>query len=344
MATRYLVSGGNGNWNSTTNWSTTSGGASGASFPVSTDNVIIDAASGNANIAINVASACLSLTIANAYTGTMNFQNTLTVSGSITLGSGMSFSNTSGTALLYVISTGTLTSNGKTFPYNIQFGGALQTYTLADNWVVSGNFTQGVGNAGAINGNSLSIGGNLNVGANAIYGTTTFILNGTGTWSGVGLLKNSLTINTIGTITIIGSVLYNTGTLTYTAGTVVTTGSTLSCSLSTNLTTNGIIWNNVTLSGVSQTFTLTNNMTIMGLFSFSGTNASGRNTINSNSAGVQRKITLLSGCLMDCGPFVNFTDITAEDGMTIWAYKPTLSNTTNIRALPYQLSTIGTVN
>lgn len=32
MADRYWVAGGDGNWNSTTNWSATSGGASGASI------------------------------------------------------------------------------------------------------------------------------------------------------------------------------------------------------------------------------------------------------------------------------------------------------------------------
>ena len=41
MANRYWV-GGTGNWDTTTNWSTTSGGASGASAPSATDDVIID--------------------------------------------------------------------------------------------------------------------------------------------------------------------------------------------------------------------------------------------------------------------------------------------------------------
>jgi len=40
-ASRYLVSGGNGNANSTTNWSATDGGSSGASFPTSSDDVFL---------------------------------------------------------------------------------------------------------------------------------------------------------------------------------------------------------------------------------------------------------------------------------------------------------------
>jgi hypothetical protein len=42
MADRYWV-GGSGSWNSTAKWSTTSGGASGASVPTATDNAIFDA-------------------------------------------------------------------------------------------------------------------------------------------------------------------------------------------------------------------------------------------------------------------------------------------------------------
>jgi hypothetical protein len=47
MADRYWV-GGTGSWNSTAKWSTTSGGASGASVPTATDNAIFDANSGTA--------------------------------------------------------------------------------------------------------------------------------------------------------------------------------------------------------------------------------------------------------------------------------------------------------
>jgi hypothetical protein len=46
-ATRYWVTGGTGAWNSTTNWSATSGGASGASVPGNADLAIFNAASGS---------------------------------------------------------------------------------------------------------------------------------------------------------------------------------------------------------------------------------------------------------------------------------------------------------
>lgn len=80
MANRYWV-GGTGIWNTvlTTNWSTTSGGAAGASAPtLAADVAIFDANSGTGNYTVTLASAvCLTLTITNpAGTG-----NTLTFAG-----------------------------------------------------------------------------------------------------------------------------------------------------------------------------------------------------------------------------------------------------------------------
>ena len=64
MADRYWV-GGTGNWNSTTKWSTSSGGASGASVPTSSDNAIFDANSGTAHFTVTVTdnATCADLTI-----------------------------------------------------------------------------------------------------------------------------------------------------------------------------------------------------------------------------------------------------------------------------------------
>lgn len=491
MAQRYWVAGGTGNWNSTTNWSASSGGGSGASFPTSVDDAIFDANSDIGVASVNVSSACLTLVCTN-FAGTLNFQNTLTVSGSITLGASMSFSNTSGTPLLVANATGTHTSNGKTFPYELSLRG-LSTHTFADNWRVQNLSLNSGSSLITILGNrTITIDGNFNDGMSGPkFATgTTFVLAGTGTWSNtsVGVLRANVTINTSGTITISSNVRITDGTLTYTSGTVITTGSTIIIggvnSTSLTLNTSGMIWNNVQWTQNGLTHNLTSNFTfsgsiigagsvtatfntangskiicssgtialaggtalqgsskleIIGNSNWDGTN-SGRvamdvdvncttlnfsagvvrwsgngktfkwvagtptgnfditlmastgthtldlngqtvrnfigsmnttsvvvsfaseikvsgqfylntitsstttNTFNSTSVGVQRKITLLQGCLIDVGPFVNFTDITAQDGKTIWVYKPTLSNTTNIRSLPLELSTIGTVN
>lgn len=63
MANRYWV-GGAGNWSSTTKWSTSSGGASGASVPIATDDAIFDANSGGKFTAtVDTAQSVNSITI-----------------------------------------------------------------------------------------------------------------------------------------------------------------------------------------------------------------------------------------------------------------------------------------
>ena len=64
-ASRYAVQ--NGNWNSTTVWSATSGGSSGASIPVTGDDVFIEEASNGRTVTIPTGyrAACTSLTMGN---------------------------------------------------------------------------------------------------------------------------------------------------------------------------------------------------------------------------------------------------------------------------------------
>jgi hypothetical protein len=83
MADRYWVTGGTGVWSSTTNWSTSSGGASGASVPGSADNVIFDRAS-TYTVSITTGSSCLSFT-ASAGSPTFTMTNTLSIGGNFNL-------------------------------------------------------------------------------------------------------------------------------------------------------------------------------------------------------------------------------------------------------------------
>ena len=84
MATRYLVSGGNGNWSSTTNWSATSGGASGASVPGSSDTVICNAASGAGGISLDRNFTIISINV-TGWTGFINFATYLGATTRLTL-------------------------------------------------------------------------------------------------------------------------------------------------------------------------------------------------------------------------------------------------------------------
>lgn len=261
---RFLVSGGTGNWNSTTNWSATSGGASGASFPTVADDVVIDGNSVNTNLTINVLSACLSLS-ATSYTGTVTFTAALSNSGNLTLASGMTFA---GASNLILINGGSVQTNGKVISVPFFFQGTSKTYTLLDDLVVSALFTCNGSTLTTIN----NSGGNIKLNSGytqttvaTVNGTASLTFQGTGTWTSTlatNVLRLNTTINTSGTITLATNVGYNTGTLTYTAGTVITAGNTLTIGANTTLNTSGMgtttnAWNNIspTTSGVIITLT-----------------------------------------------------------------------------------------
>ena len=94
MATRYWV-GGAGNWSSTTKWSASSGGASGASVPVSTDDVVFDANSGlvAAIATVDTAQTCATLTLTPG--ATVGF-SAIAITASLTVTGLFSMSSTAG--------------------------------------------------------------------------------------------------------------------------------------------------------------------------------------------------------------------------------------------------------
>lgn len=259
MALRYWVTGGTGDYNSTTNWSASSGGASGASVPTTADDAIWDANSGAGTVVINVASVAKSINFTN-FTGTVDFQNTLAVAGNMTLGVGMSFANTTGAPVLRVTAAATLTSNNAIFPYTLSFLTATVTITLADTWEV-GELVHDVSTGNlTVNGDTIFINKNLtNLNTlRYILGTTVFVMQGSGTLSSnvttTGALLPNLVFNTTGTITITGVVGFpSTTNWTYTAGTIITTGTTFYFAGGT-IDLDGIIWEDVYYSN---TFTVT---------------------------------------------------------------------------------------
>lgn len=138
MAERFLVAGGTGNWNSTTNWSATDGGASGASFPVAGDNVHCTAASGAASLTVNVASACANIDF-TGFTGTFAGASALAVSGSWTWSAGAMTQNYTGTITWGSTVTVSITSNGK------QFKGAMNFNGVGGKWQIQDAFSSTAG-------------------------------------------------------------------------------------------------------------------------------------------------------------------------------------------------------
>lgn len=275
MANRYFLNIG-ANWGDTANWSDTSGGTGGFSVPTNLDDVFFDANSGNCTVN---ASARTALTLNfTGYTNTITMTNNITVSGNVTLGAGMGIA---GTGQLIVNTTATLTSNGKTWSAGFTFSGTSQTYTLADNWAISGLIRFSGTTACTINSNTITASGGFTtaIASAGSSGTTNIIWTG-GTWSDTtaGNIRNNLTIN--GNVTISGTVYYSTGTLTYTSGTVTVTGSRLRVTTCT-LDLNTLTLNNFQTDG-SSTYTLLSDLNINGewLANVLGTTINGTFNIN----------------------------------------------------------------
>ena len=340
MADRNWVAGGTGNYNSTTNWSASSGGGSGASVPSTADNVFFNAASGAGTATINVSSNCANLNL-TGFTGTLNFTSSLTLNGTI-LNFGLGTYTVTGAGRLRLITTLTITSNGTNYTGNIDIGNTI-TVTLADNLTCSGTFEFSGGGSMTVNGNTLNISGNLlHSGTGTTLGTTAIVFNGTGTWSNTstGALRNNVTINTAGTLTLGTNVYYNTGTLTYTAGTVITTGNTLNIGANTTLNTNGISWNNISIT-TNVAITLGSNLTLTGTLTVTGGTLSfvlGGNSLVSTNAnltmGTSGTFTMPANqtfkTLSTTGTcIINSNTLTITENLTIGASAP-ISGTTAI--------------
>lgn len=145
MADRYWV-GGTGTWNttSTTNWSATSGGGSGASVPTVADSVFFDQA-GTYTVTMTGALACLDITVS---AGTVTFATgtspTLQVRGSMSLLAGTVWSSSSIITFSSTTTGRTVTTNGTSLP-QINFSGSGGEYTLGSALTSTSSVTVAVG-------------------------------------------------------------------------------------------------------------------------------------------------------------------------------------------------------
>jgi hypothetical protein len=192
MATRYWV-GGSGSWNaaSTTNWSTTSGGAGGASVPTNADDVIFNSASSGGSYTVTLTlgnSTCKTMTVDGPATGTVTFGGTtaLVMSGtnpSIVINTPLTVSWTNTGQIQWTGSgTGTLNTNGCSMASTwSQSGGATITTTLSSDFTLTSNATLSTGTlalgaysftcAGFNNASGLTRTLNFNTGSFYITGT-----------------------------------------------------------------------------------------------------------------------------------------------------------------------------
>ena len=119
-ATNLYVRSVGGNWGTASTWSLTDGGGATGSVPTSSDNVYMTNNSGNCTL--DASNKVCKAFNAYSYTGTLTMTYSITVSGSVVIGTGMIIT---GAGTWTINAAGGFTTNGKTITQLIQFTGAI---------------------------------------------------------------------------------------------------------------------------------------------------------------------------------------------------------------------------
>ena len=275
MANNIFIGSVSNDWGTSGNWSLNS-------VPTASDGHIVVFNASSPNCTVNLTARVANNIDFTGYTNTITMSNGLTVSGNVTLSSGMGINGSGG---LTINANSTLTSNGKSWPNSLTISpigaGSPVTCTLADTWTTGGSLAcGGVGAITITGGNSMYVGGSLSMGNSMTASSNaTIVMNGTGTWAGAGQVHTNLTVDTLGTFTISGSVDYRSRTLKYiSAGSTNTAGSTLTVSLNATLDIAGMPLYILTSSG-GATVTLANDVYVNGQLSLGGVTINGTYSI-----------------------------------------------------------------
>jgi len=248
MAARFWVTGGTGNWNDTSNWSATSGGASGASVPGSADTATFNASSGSGTATLDISPDIQTLTM-TGFTGTLDFNaqiislnstgtifagsTTMTVLGSdpliicdnssatartinataVTEANSISFRIISGTGTL-TFGAGAIRDIDFTDGINpTGFGGSLSTFVVT----IYGNFKASTGMTAVSSANTMTFAATFSTKTINTAGVTfdrLFTFNGVGgTWQ----LQSALTSGATRSVTLTNGTL-DLGSYTLTTG------------------------------------------------------------------------------------------------------------------------------
>ena len=292
---RYAVNAASANWNLTSTWSTTSGGASGASVPTAGDVVFIgDAAVARAvTIPAGYTASCASLTIGNSSFGTSNSLTlnagdaVLNVNGDIT----MNRPNTANTNALNV-NTGTANISGSVTFTGTSGTNFINTIVITSGTLsVSGNLTFSTGTAtnNVINmsggAGTLNLAGAFNASAGTLTPGTTSTFNFNGT---------NQTITDVSSITYNHLILSGSGIKTLVAATTSVNNLTLTGNVTATTVANLAITGNLNI-GAGATFTTGSNFTL----SVTGTsNITGTLTLGGTGTKTfTGDVTLNTGCI-----------------------------------------------
>jgi hypothetical protein len=319
-STRYWV-GGTGNWSDTARWSTSSGGASGASVPRSHDNVVFNSAS-NATAytatvdAVTGGVRMKALTIAGPASGNVTLAGSTAmvgIHGNVTLpATGLTRTYTGGIVLSGSATGRTLTTNGVTLASAVTVNGVGCGWALGSAFSTSSSF---INTNGSIDfaGYAVSISFIVSATTNSRtfnLGASTITLTGSGGTSGLGTTESeraNLTfiagtsqLNLSGQSSeLVGNnqTFYNISFTSALVGTPVIRGAN---------SFNNLSFTGITSAGLNN-ISLTANQTVTGTLTFSaGTNATMRHFVQSNIIGTTRTITAAAVSMTD----VDFRDVT----------------------------------
>jgi hypothetical protein len=288
MANRYWVTGGTGNWNSTTNWSTASGGASGASVPGSSDAALFDASSGSGTATLDISPTVQTLTC-TGFTGTLAFgTNTISLNSTGTVFTGVLTMTVTGTPLIILINnsatartiTPTAVTEANSISFRITAGtGTLTTTAGSYRDLDFTNGTNPTGYAGALQGGIITVYGNFKASTGmtqaSVTNTITFAAtSGTKTITTAAVVfDRPFTFNGVGGSWQLQDALTSgaTRTCSLTNGTLDLNGYTLTTGLfssgNSNIRTLAFSTGNITVTGSGATvFTISDstNLTVTG--------------------------------------------------------------------------------
>lgn len=171
MANRYWVTGGTGNWNDVSNWSATSGGASGASVPGSSDAALLDANSGAGTVTLDISPDIQTLTC-TGFTGTLAFgTNTISLNSTGTIFTGATTMTVTGTPQIICTNSSatsrtinaTAVTEANSISFRVTAGTGALTFTGSSSFRDL-DFTDGVnptGYAGTLGNSAITIYGNF---------------------------------------------------------------------------------------------------------------------------------------------------------------------------------------
>ena len=301
---KYWV-GGTGNWSDTAHWSTSSGGAGGASVPTSDDDVFFDANSGSGTVTVDSTAYAYNLNF-TGFTGTLAGSAALNIYGSLTLGSGMTWSYT-GAVTFAATSGNTLTFNGKSTNNSFTFNSASGRWTLQDDWnngsssitLTAGSLdtngktvTCGTFNSSNSNARTLTLGSStinctswsLATTTNLNFDAGTSVIKCTGTFAGGGKTYYEVQLNASGSQSLTGANTF------------------------TNLKRTGG-------SSTSASLTLGASQTVTGTLTLTGASRQYQLLVSSDTPGVPRTITAANVSVAN----VDFMDI-AGAGAANWNF------------------------